>query len=439
MSLSVAKQSGAGPRNGRLESLLAGGNGSEIRVSDGQLPSCLLEANGLVRAGQIEKARIELQEDRVEVVRQTLAGDPSRTDLMYVLAGLLRDTNQPERSEPWLRRILDQEPHPLVCCDLARLCARDTRRCGEGLDHAQRALALDPACVEAMSLCADALAAFGRTEQCVAMLDRALDLEAGHASISLKRLWYLRYLPGQDRDFFRRRYAQWGQAHMPAAPSPGAWACEPDSDRRLRVAILSPELQGNTPAMPLVGFADLCDRDQFEVYGYDYSDSQEIEVGRCASRFDCYRDVWGWPQDRIVETIKADRVDILLEVGGYSTRNPLRIMAHGPAPVQVDFGGMDTLGLPAVQYRLTDQVLDPPQTLDLFSEHSVYLPGGLPLFVPSRDSPAPPPAACRAERLHHIWILQQQRQDQRLGQGLVGKGPQDRPGLPIGHEVSRPQ
>ena len=399
MPLSVATQSGAGPRNGRLEGLLAGGHGAEIRVSDGQLPSCLLEANRLIRAGQIEKATVELQEDRVEVLRQTLAGDPTRTDVMYVLARLLQDTGQAGRAEPWLKRIASVEPHPRVCCDLAKLCASDWRRCGEGLSYAQMAVDGDPASVEAAILCAEAMLRFGRTEEGVGMLERALDLAPGGSEIRLRWLWNLHYLPGKDRAFFFSQYRRWGQMHatLPGLCCPGV--ANPDVRRRLRVGLISGEFQDNSPASPWEPFLELRDRGQFEVYGYGYPETPDEGTRRFQSRFDCYRDVRGTPWAQVAEQIREDHVDILVENGGHCARNPLPVFVYRPAPIQVDCGGIDTLGLPQIGYRFTDAILDPPETHPFYGERSVFLPGGQAFFVPPPESPPVTPLPAKQQKV----------------------------------------
>jgi len=395
---SQAMQGRAGARTGRLSSLVVAEGGAEISVPAGLLPSPLVEANGLARSGRLAAARDLLQEDRVEVVRQTLEADPSRTDVMYVLARLLQDTGQVGRAEPWLKKIVALEPHPRVCCDLARLCASDWRRCGEGLSYAQKAVDADPADAEASLLCGEAMLRFGRTEEGVGMFERALALAPEASEIWLRWLWNLHYLPGKDRAFFFSQYRRWGQRHatLPGPCRPGV--ANPDVRRRLRVGLICGEFQENSPASPWEPFLELCDRGQFEVYGYGYPETPDEGTRRFQSRFDCYRDIRGTPWVQVAEQIREDRVDILVENGGHCTRNPLPVFVYQPAPVQVDCGGIDTLGLPQIGYRFTDRILDPPETHRFYGERSVFLPGGQAFFVPPLESPPVTPLPAKQQK-----------------------------------------
>jgi protein O-GlcNAc transferase len=63
-------------------------------------------------------------------------------------------------------------------------------------------------------------------------------------------------------------------------------------------------------------------------------------------------------------------------------------LALKPAPVQGDFGGISTTGMPQVDFRVTDRVIDPPESLGSYVEQSIYLPGGLACFRPPAESPA---------------------------------------------------
>ena len=70
--------------------------------------------------------------------------------------------------------------------------------------------------------------------------------------------------------------------------------------------------------------------------------------------------------------IRADRIDVLIDLNGLTEGSGLGIMAHRPAPVQATFlGYVGTLNVPYVDYIFTDAVISPPELSSCYSEHMV--------------------------------------------------------------------
>jgi predicted O-linked N-acetylglucosamine transferase (SPINDLY family) len=68
----------------------------------------------------------------------------------------------------------------------------------------------------------------------------------------------------------------------------------------------------------------------------------------------------------LADRIRADRIDILVELAGHTRGSRLLACAHRPAPVQIGYIGYPhTTGVAAIDYRITDHLADP----DGFDEH----------------------------------------------------------------------
>jgi len=72
--------------------------------------------------------------------------------------------------------------------------------------------------------------------------------------------------------------------------------------------------------------------------------------------------------------VRADEVDILICLAGHFDRNRPLVCAHRAASVQVSYHDATTNGLEEMDYLLTDDFLNPPDTKELFTEEPHRLP-----------------------------------------------------------------
>eukprot|EP01116_Phalansterium_solitarium_P024990 TRINITY_DN934_c0_g1_i2.p1 TRINITY_DN934_c0_g1~~TRINITY_DN934_c0_g1_i2.p1 ORF type:complete len:341 (+),score=60.95 TRINITY_DN934_c0_g1_i2:142-1164(+) len=108
-----------------------------------------------------------------------------------------------------------------------------------------------------------------------------------------------------------------------------------------------------------------------------------------------WRDVHGLSAAEIARQIRADRIDVLVELAGHTAGNLLDVVAMRPAPIQVAYCGYpNTTGLESVQYRLTDAWADPPDTKQEFVEQLVRLPRCFLCYTPSAEAGPESVAPC---------------------------------------------
>jgi predicted O-linked N-acetylglucosamine transferase (SPINDLY family) len=147
-------------------------------------------------------------------------------------------------------------------------------------------------------------------------------------------------------------------------------------DGRLRLGYLSGDFHQHATSQLMTGLIERHDRDRFEVVAYSYGpDDGSPMRARLRRAFDQFVDVGKLSHREIADRIHQDRIDILIDLKGYTQGSRPMIAAFRPAPVQVAYLGFPaTTGADFIDYILVDRFVAPDGEQAFFSEKFVLLP-----------------------------------------------------------------
>jgi len=165
---------------------------------------------------------------------------------------------------------------------------------------------------------------------------------------------------------------RWSRATLPPAALPIVHA----RGERLRIGYLSRDFRDHPTARVLVGLIEAHDRSRLTVHGYGYGAPHDAPLRRrVIAAFDHWRELHRQPDAAIVEAIRADRIDVLIECNGHTHGSRLAPLAQRPASVQLHFIAYPgTLGCDAIDGLIADAVVVPPGDERWFHERVFRLP-----------------------------------------------------------------
>jgi predicted O-linked N-acetylglucosamine transferase (SPINDLY family) len=146
--------------------------------------------------------------------------------------------------------------------------------------------------------------------------------------------------------------------------------------RRLRIGYLSSDFREHAVGHLIVEALELHDRERFEVFAYSHGpDDSGSTLRRFRAACEHFVDIAREPDDVAAARVRADALDVLVDLKGYTVGDRLAIMARRPCPVQVTWLGYPgTTGAAFIDYLIADPVLVPPGDESGYSEHVVRLP-----------------------------------------------------------------
>ena len=313
----------------------------------------------------------------------------------YNMALALWNLHRPEEALGHLGRAIVIQPD-LVEAHLNRsIVLDDLGRREEALASVERALALQPDHVLSLMNRGTLLHALGRNQEALASYDRALALQPDHAASHSNKIFVLDFEPElsfEQHQAERRRYwlAQAGGIQGDRAP----FANDRDPSRPLVLGYVSADFRRHSAATCFGPVLRHHDRARFRIVCYSGVPIEDEWTRQFQRLADLWRPIANLTDQELAEQIRADGVDILIDLSGHSKGNRLLAFARKPAPVQVTaWGHSGGTGLPAVDYQFTDPVHFPEWARPLCAEACFDLPCLITFEVPElapavQDSPA---------------------------------------------------
>ncbi|MCA3280066.1 MAG: hypothetical protein ING10_12415, partial [Roseomonas sp.] len=202
----------------------------------------------------------------------------------------------------------------------------------------------------------------------------------------------LNYLPGITAEEVAAAHRAYAARF--ARPAPAPFANTPDPERRLRIGMLSGDFRQHPVGYFLEAAITAHQRAGFHLTAYDVGKRADATTARLRGVFDAWRSMGKLEDEAIVAQIRADAIDILVDLTGHTETSRISVMEYRPAPVQVSWiGYANTSGVAAMDWIIADDVVLPPEDETLYIEKPLRLSGCYLCYTPPPETvaPSPPP------------------------------------------------
>lgn len=146
--------------------------------------------------------------------------------------------------------------------------------------------------------------------------------------------------------------------------------------KRLRIAYCSSDFCLHPVAMLTAQLFELHDRNQFEIYGFDWSrDDGSALRRRVIAGLDHFIKIHHLSDAAAAQLIREHEIDILVDLQGQTLGARANMLAYRPAPIQITYLGLPaTTALPFIDHVIADRFLIPENAQAFYSEKPLYLP-----------------------------------------------------------------
>ncbi|TDX29696.1 acetylglucosamine transferase [Rhodovulum visakhapatnamense] len=179
-----------------------------------------------------------------------------------------------------------------------------------------------------------------------------------------------------DPEMQRRVAADWIARNV---PDPGERLAPPDGYRhdRIRLGYLSSDFCRHAMSYLIAELLERHDRSRFEVTGYCVSPEDGSDVrARILAALDHHVPVGTMTDEEAARRIRADEIDILIDLNGLTSGGRPGILRWKPAPVQATYlGYIGSVPVPELDWLLCDAITVPEEETARYSPAPLRIEG----------------------------------------------------------------
>jgi len=288
----------------------------------------------------------------------SIAADPDDVSARVGLGAALLDVGRADEARAHLSFALDRGANSAELYDNLglSLLVRDDHEAAATMF--QRAIAVNPSMTSAICGLVTSrqyLCQWSDLDQLERILMAAVEDRVAQPYLSPFVPLSLNFSPQQQLAVARR----WSQATLPTPQTPTIARLR---HQRLRVGYLSNDFNDHATARLIVGLIEAHNRRRVETFGYSYGVRQVSNLrARMERAFEHWRDLKFEADAEIARSIRADGIDVLIDLKGHTRGARLGALATRPATVQLHYMGFPgTLGYDGVDGIIADGTVVPP-------------------------------------------------------------------------------
>jgi predicted O-linked N-acetylglucosamine transferase (SPINDLY family) len=336
-------------------------------------------------------------EPAIESFERALKLQPDLVEAHTNLALVLGMLGQQDRAIAHYHQALALRPDLSGIYSNLGMALQAQGKMAEAVDVYRRGLAANPGDVAALSNLGSALQDLGRLDEARASFERALALKPDYAAVYSNILVLRNYDPAIDDVGLLEAHRGYDRSVTAPLRGPAVVVADRAPDRPLRIGYVSGDLCRHPVGyflMPVLGAHAAA---AVEAWCYSGRVVEDDLTERLRAAAQGWRTTAGIGDAELADQIRADKIDILVDLSGHTGANRLPVFGRKPAPVQAAWlGYFNTTGVSAIDYVLMDAATVPEGSERWFTETVVRLPEGRFCYAPPEYAPAVAPLPARA-------------------------------------------
>lgn len=338
-------------------------------------------------------AKLEIREgndqDAITLLQQAITLNPDSTEAHFCMAMVMHDRGQHAKALEYIERADKLLPNSSEILGYKGIILYRLHRYEKAFQVVKNLLEKKPQDYRHWNTAGNIKRDLGCLVEADTYYRKSVELSTEDAVGFSNRVTALHYRPDVSREEIFEICKQWEDRYASGKGISRPVPKNRDSGRRLRLGLMSDGFRRHPVGMMITSVLEKLSKTDFELFAYTTNNAVDEFTRRIQMAVDHWIPVVYMSNDALVERLQHDEIDILIDLCGHNTGTRMQVVAREPAPIIVKWVGglINTTGLRAFDYLITDNVESPEGEDEFYTEKLIRLPDDYICYVPPRLMP----------------------------------------------------
>ena len=253
----------------------------------------------------------------------------------------------------------------------------------------EKALSIDNKSFSAANNLANILKSSGDLEKSLKYYDLAQSIKPDAYFVFSNRITTLHYIPNYPYDAIANECKRWNTLFAPATTPERPKTDTSEPTRTLRIGLFSDGFRRHPVGYMSLNVMKHLSKSSFELIYYSSNNDEDGITKGFKSTATKWQPIQHLNDQDFYRQIVDDKIDILIDMTGHNAGNRMLTVSMEPAPVIVKWiGGLiNTTGVRAIDYLISDAIETPEGVDQNYTENLIRLPDDYICYTPPQHAP----------------------------------------------------
>lgn len=353
-----------------------------LRKHSGSTELKMLASHAALHTGNLSTA--------LDLVESVIAVEPENVEAIRHLARIYYEKGALDPAEDTINKALQLAPSDEKSLEIKSVILILQGKGDEALEIAKELTRKQPGNFSNWNNVANLLSSRGEAQEAELYFKKSMELSKGSPLPFSNWIVNQHYNPRNSREEIFQSCLQWERLYAPAQKPIRPKSVDLSKDRRLRIGMISDGFRKHPVGWMTASAIKALPKHEIEIFAYSTNHKEDDLTRLFKSEFADWSNISGLSDTALYERIKNDKIDILIDLCGHNSGTRMKVVAMEPAPIVVKWVGglINTTGVKAIDYLVSDNYETPEGTDGFYTEKIIRLPDDYICFTPPLYTPA---------------------------------------------------